>query len=426
MSRSRALTVGSRKRPRPQSTPARLRDIVLPLAMNVGRAALQYVASRSRSRRRSRVSSGARSVSVPKLPRSRVYRTTGSRVGKFRKVRKVRILPYRVFGSEKCLTYGGTTGGPDLASVGHHNAPLYEVGEAVIRGMYRRILLDNGYGFSSWDESCPLPAGVNQGMFRIIWKGFPGDTLSFSDTNIALVQSNLQVAKNIWDKFLDDVTSANEGPLLLSFEFRETSTSRWYRIDLMNAMVHMTLNSVMMLQNRTLGQTATDDQTTDVTNNPIIGRQWLLRGNQLSSNVFTDEGFSTADTRSGLIVTGAPTDFEDKLQGPTSYRYNIGSSHVKLMPGEIKKSALYSKVKMSVVNFFQMLGPYIQKASVAPPNLNTGTRIALGRSRYYTFEKMCDTDVGDQNLNLGFEINVTIGCFVALRKMQSNRIGEKI
>lgn len=381
-------------------------------------AVVNYMSGQKRTR------SGTVRRRSRRVKSTRAYHTEGRHVSKVPRGRRVRITKYKTLGSEKAIETGGTASNAELVSLGYHNFPLYEVGLSIVRAMYRHLLVMDGYDFQTWDEINPFNTAAGQTRFEIIWKGFPGDTTSAAMFDYTVAATHNQVCQAVWDSFLNSVAAVNSGPILVLFQYRVVAAGAWHKVHCSNAMINVSVRSTMALQNRTLGLAAGDDQSTDVTNNPVICRQWVLRGNQVTAAIHSDEPTaSTANAITGFVTGGLPTDLESKLQAPTTYRYTMGSNVFRIMPGAIKKHSSSSSYHMSVTNFFIKMGIYIQKASSAVPSV--GERLPFGVTRFFSFEKLCDTG-GEQNLNIGYEINHVVSSYMTTRKSMANRIAERV
>lgn len=368
----------------------------------------------------------------PNIPRPiGYYHTRGTYAGGVRKGARPKVNKYKLHGSEMVTQHGGVYSNAEVATIGHYDTPLLELHRSVFRAVYRRLMVKMGYIVSSWDDVCPIPAGVAPagGDFRITYKPTPSSAPTEVVFHVDLVLAHVGVADAIADLWLDTVGTTTVPVTFLTFGCRRSSTDLYEGVLLKNIMVHLKCSSTMVFQNRTLGASATDDQLTDVTNNPLSGRSWTVTGNQMiANNTGSQLAFSTANVQHGSLA-GAGYDPDEltairKMQGPTAYKYCIGTSRVRLAPGNLKKSYLCTRRSISWTRLFELINPYVQHGDSTK---NTPRiRVALGRSRLFSFEKLCDTGAGDQNLAVGYEINSMVSSYVTLHAAECNRLVQTV
>jgi hypothetical protein len=99
-----------------------------------------------------------------------------------------------------------------------------------------------------------------------------------------------------------------------------------------------------------------------------------------------------------------------KVAGPSDVKYTLATTRVKLGPGALKKSYISYRRVLSVNTLFYYLRSYIVQGTAASKTGYT-VHVRFGRTRFFQFEKLCDTrGVGNQNLALGWEHNIITGC----------------
>ena len=217
------------------------------------------------------------------------------------------------------------------------------------------------------------------------------------------------ICTRIEDQVLDAVTGpGNQGFIMDSMVMDATGCHA--ELYCRNVKLMLRQTSVMILQNRTLGATAGDDQSTDVTNNPIVGRSWDVKGNTIvSRNNFLVTGAAKAgginlpyDGHATYAGSTGPLMESLKVAGPTDVKYALSTRRVRLGPGHLKKSYLTFKRTIGLNSLFYYLRSYIVQGTAASKATYT-VNVRLGRTRFFQFEKLCDTrGTGHQDIALAW------------------------
>ncbi len=350
--------------------------------------------------------------------------TVGTSLINASRKQKIRRDPYKLHGSEKVIEKGGIVTPAVIASWGHSNFPLYEVYLSVGRALWRALMKKHGISFSDWGDTLDAPITLS---LSVEYRLAPNGTATVKSNPAYLTpQTHLQWAVFLTGILFDAYTSTDDQ--LIVYKLFMEDTIRLCELDVTNATLHLRLISDMVMQNRTKGENTGDDQSTDVTNNPIEGRSWTVTGNgmmPLSNKVMSGE--TVAHQEYGSIIGSQNT----TPQGPTTfepnsaqtYKFALGSAKQRIMPGQISRSKLVSVYKMSLQQFIEKTKDYLgQNTSANATNL---VRVPVGKSRMFSFEKVCDTGAGDQLVTLGYEINNGVSSYLTVKNPYTNRIGQK-
>lgn len=351
---------------------------------------------------------------------------------KIKRGRRPKTDIYKKLGSEIALEYGGEAV-PDanMTFTGHYDMPAMKLLETFIRACWRRLMRQRGVGFSDWDEPFVNQENATIRVGFIFRKASDTGKVYYYQNGPAFPTfwSHLTWCTNLTAVFYNNIDTTHESLIVLGMYIQRENiplnTDVFETVvDLTNATFHVRSTSTMVLQNRTYGAGISDDQVTDVTNNPVKCRSWTVRGNQmLPASSRETQTLSTADVDSGIIVSGVDTSQNTgKLNAPTAYRHVVASSRFNIQPGQIRKSVLSDKYTMSVNTLMEKMAGFLRLS------VNTGTpslaRVAIGKSRLFQFEKVCDTNLGSQNISIGFEINVLLASYITTRVGETNRLAQ--
>lgn len=179
--------------------------------------------------------------------------------------------------------------------------------------------------------------------------------------------------------------------------------------------------SSMQLQNRTIATTdltVDEDVSNNVARNPLKGVSYESNGNglrwrdQLSLDPLT-EGF----TYSSVITFNDTVPYPSQMLTDFPRRdvfYNCkGTRGLKIEPGEIKKSFLMSKKRMSLVRYFRVISPWLRRGATTGAN----PFIPLGQSRVFALDRMLDSGSAEPNLVVGFECDSKVSVNIVKKKI---------
>lgn len=411
----------------------RLTRGVLPHVARFGSIALKRYFDSRRSGKsdkrpvRFRAGTARRGVTQPQN-----FNTYGGSYKKFRSTKKkIPANKYKKLGSTLKTERGGLVTPAEIGVVGHSNCAPREIVKSVARAIWRACMLKHGIVFSDWTDVYDTPVASFQIFLE--YRNRAEDVISgITGSAYVATRTHYVWAEELADMMFRAAVAGVDGLILnkLTF-FNPADSSRICELDLTNMTIHFKMESVMVVQNRTKGAASTDDLSTDVTNNPVIGRAWAITGNEVCSlfnNAVSTRSYAHED--SGLLL--GSVNVSDPVFVPRhyaineaqSYRYCTGSSRQKIMPGGIKKSFLTNTYKMSLNNWCHLFRNYFKQ------NTSLGTasdlmRIPFGKSRLFSFDKLCDTGAGDQLVALGYEIQNTYSCYVSNRLPYANLLAVR-
>lgn len=382
--------------------------------------------------KRPAVYQGGRSGSkVRKLGMSRNQRmvTSGSAFGKFKKSRKGGIKKdlYKILGSEMVLEKGGLIDEVSVASLGHSTMPVTQVVRTLARAMWRKIVLDAGMTFSDWEALFVRPSF----LFRVEIGVRPTPQGTLVYTGVTAAGSDITHkawADLVFNLLVNAIPVTGVNYILEQIRFIQPVTlDVEHQVDLTNAMFHFEVKSTLVIQNRTLA-TGDGAQTTDITNNPVVGRSWDVTGNEMSPAVSkATDGASVADPDSGVITGQLNTSVGGlKYNSAQAYRHATGSSKVQLMPGALKSSVLFSSYKMKVNTFIEKINMYMTNSVTAAEQI---MRVPVGKSRLFSFEKLCAIQTQGAettNVQLGFQCDINLKGFISVPRSTTNRMSGQI
>lgn len=208
-----------------------------------------------------------------------------------------------------------------------------------------------------------------------------------------------------------------------------------------NAFIKMSCYSEMTVQNQSVGTAATDDQITDVTNNPLQGklfetsrpgfqlRNWQQVPDTATAGVLdtqnsvgntnnfwpTYQGGAISfnyDAAGGLDYSNQIKNTLRRPPSASAWAGRVKQSNVNIDPGAIKKTSFTWTGTMSVTTFLNKMAPFLQNHASATIPFN------LGKAQLFSFEKTCKTgQQAEQELKVGYEIQQTYRCSLFSSKM---------
>lgn len=370
--------------------------------------------------------------------RGPTYRTRGRYVGKFKgpSRRKKVVKMYNANksrGLESVHENGGVITDADLVAV-YHGTAVYDALTHVCGAMFRKLWEHLGLSISNWDD--PIPNFTSMSMGYDFRSGF-GVPMATSAFVIPGGTSFLGAVALFRDDIIAQSLATVEGFIIDTMRFVNLAPVGFEtngQLECSNMKVAINQSSNLTMQNRTLGQGATDDQTTDVTNNPLTGRTWTVGGNFFRPKA---QSFSVAANTNGLVCvarngfgTGAgPTagiGSQFKVAGPATIKQTQHTARVTLQPGEIKKSRCVWSETMYVNKFFWRIKSLLCDFTAISAPLGRSSSY-LGLAKLYQFEKLCDTRSGAQLVSIGYEYNLITGArIISVGGSQTARVESVI
>jgi hypothetical protein len=349
----------------------------------------------------------------------------GSYRGRFKRpIRAVKSPNYYTTGAVSKYESGSVQAGADVVYVGHSNNACNVVFHTVWMAIIKEVMYKAGYQVQSPSQ----PLGGMSGKTVELTVKMTGVTntsttsVSYTCTaNDDLYAVTINLLTNL---FSTRPATAWQTVLPVSIFLRSGVGDQLAHLPLRQSLIQLECWSLMTIQNRTLaaGGTTTevDESALSVTNNPISGKVYRVRGNGFvpTYQVNADASFTPlfADKNTGLFSTNAADSFPDSKKIPQPFYFGAKySRNVTLQPGEIKKDFIKSYSKMKLETFMTKFCNQITNEAQTTPL--DELKIDWGESSMYAFEKVCNTRADEPQISVGFEVNNTVKAKLITRRL---------
>lgn len=416
--------------------PYRRRAAVGVSAAAIGRA----VSSSVNSALRSYMSRSSQTV-ARKLPmqykRQRVvtpkrkYFTIGQYRGKFKRPRSHKYSKRSKNAATFTLEHGGVLSNADCVYVGHAMATdklVEAIAFSHIKYLFEKagVSCNNAEKKINGDEL----ATITTPFYQIVINHKVNDQSGVLLTHRVDIDPNdtfLQAASKYAAGLYAMVIASDEEVYILGVQLQsqEIATTNYRLVASMQmeeAYINLHFSSKMNVQNQTLGASGSDDQITDVTNNPLEGKSYQGWGTGLVTTAYnvgtalTAENSMSANHQTGLIrfdpngtnVTTQMQAIYKRPPGVSAFQQGVKSTNIRVPAGSIKRSSIsYSKIFK-----FQTL------FNILLQDLRVNTQFAItkiGKCEVLALQKLCRTGA-EQNISVGYEINQTYSLSMFCRK----------
>lgn len=329
---------------------------------------------------------------------------SGVYTGRIRRAKRVKpISNYRKEGSDFTMLGGNVVTGADGCSVGHTNAPAYNVLRSACRAVFAKCMRKAGNRFSDWNDNLPFGSTLR---VEIIYRTAVHKAVVLVSTAPPAFNgfSYAQASTKLMEIILDQVVVGDDQFIWESIAvFNENGTADYFaNMDLRACKLDIYMKSTIVLQNRTHPTDAVGDQTTDSVNaNPLMFKKFEGTGDGFVTRVAG--AFDTIGDAYTGVIDDMPGGTTIGLEAPDVYRNCRKTSHFVLNPGEIKKSVLYDRQVVSLNTVMRHLSKYIALATTAVPIV--GSYYKFGHSAMFEAEKLCNTYAGNEPfLQVGYEV----------------------
>lgn len=183
------------------------------------------------------------------------------------------------------------------------------------------------------------------------------------------------------------------------------------KISLENAKMDLLMYANMSLQNRTLGAAAGDDQSTDVTANPLKYYHWKVKGNgiDLTSGYGSNRGVSV-NAEGGVVTTDEYPNADQPLRKMDIKRSVAFKSGV-INPGVVHTVYWKERKTIALDVIMWKFSDFLREADPAgTPVLlpdDVYAQVNLGYTNYVQFEKLMKS--GGQKITVGIDSTTTLG-----------------
>lgn len=332
--------------------------------------------------------------------------------------RKPRRDLYRLYGAESTHEGGGTVEDANVVTIGH-GIPVGSALLVMVQALWRRLYEKTGFELLDWDGFPHYSSSIFQVEYRYT-QFADGVSIPVTITFGSGLTHN-QISLAIRNEFLTQSVAAAEVFRLQNIKIVPNGTNAIDEprgvyageLNLSYMPLYFRYTSVMTIQNRTPGNAPTDDQSTDISNNPLTGRWWQVAGNEFKSRGIHESGLQARllDSQYGtLALAGNPLSQGTKVLGPTDVKLCRATKRLTINPGRIVKSRVAFYKKTSVNYFLHCCIKYLRTATGVTADTITSPMF-MGKSKFFQFEKICDTrTVGEQNVTVGYENAINLSC----------------
>lgn len=345
-----------------------------------------------------------------------------------KKLRRPRGNKSLTKGFEIGAEYRGVVSDQDMCGV-MCGTPVWRYTSVMWAAAYRELLKSGGHCLDDW-QAAPK---FTDTTFRIKYRS----NMSATDTaNIDVAQGSTHI-QTVYDILFAIFAVAGASREMVFVEFiafpNAGTVVRTIDASIMLNDYKVTVydRHVLVVQNRTSGETSTDTSIDDITNNPLTFRTWKVKGTGARGRV---ENFAAGVIESVNVspVTGYTFGASlgggsvKKIAAPTAFFNTIGTARGTLLPGSIKKCNFSNKETMWFNKLWFQIGSYISDASVAITAAQSYSR--LGTSQLYQFEKLCQVqaDVSSSDVVIGFEHNMICGGYLTRARVGMARRLEEV
>lgn len=388
-----------------------------PQVYRAGKMAYEAAQSPAFKRLRQTIEGSGRPSKIRKVKpakgsyRGRTSYSGGTYRGRFKRGRRSGLRNIaRKQGIEFTQETRGTVSNADVVGVGH-GPGASSLMIAVCGAIWRKVYENAGFDLSDWN-AVPTITADNFNL-EYAWRDSL-NTAAPATRTVTFVVGDTH--EDVAIKLRDDILNASViGNDMFTLEYvriipvaaTPVQSLIMGHLNCRNMEVYLSYTSVLIVQNRTPGAGAADDQITDITNNPLTGRSYDFKFNALIArgSVAGNQG-SVLDPRFGaatMTTASVEAGVLSKVPGPSDFKFVKATTRQTLNPGALRKSHLYDGMNMKVNTFFSKLKKYIQAGTSATAD-TTEVPSYIGHGRYFLFEKMCDTGAGTQLATIGYEI----------------------
>lgn len=349
---------------------------------------------------------------------------TGTRVkrGGSSKVTRLGVSIVQEKGGVLDAGINGATQG-NVVAIGHNNVPIYLAAQTLWRAIVKLLFIKANAltHMSNFEEGL---GGLGQGStIRVRYRSDPDGSIQQQDFGPLVGTDSMNtIALYYAQWFCDPVLHGNNNEDLEFQDIRLISSNMADTVlNLRKAVFHFYAKSTLKVQNRTV-QDATDDEES-VDNVPLYGKAYYGKGSgtsaftrDVNTYIVAASGFH-GDTQFGCIAK-VPTEKWYQEPVPASHFIRVvKSGKVHLDPGHIKTSVLDGKFKISVNNFYKVLGAEMGIAQSGLTAADYHKRSTMGHYRFMLLEKMINAVAGtaDNGIKVAWETNIRMGGYITTR-----------
>jgi len=383
---------------------------------------------------------------IAKLPMKRKYHTTGNYGGKFTGYTKKKTLPASYSG---CVLKGerqGSLSDPNAVYVGHVTTPLYQTLRAIGWSIVRLLAKKWHQDFASFYGVVNGPDKTSSCSLRV--------TLSYRTTQLGIINDDTwTVGTSTWAELGDNIIHHILSNCTSSLLYFEVVRIKFANIDATaveslqtvifhghNLKIAVSGHSNLKIQNNTVsnsGDTSANEQSDDVANNPLVGKQYFGKGYHHLFK-FNDDYTTSApalyyENNTGALfhapgsLTSAEASLTNLMNKIPNHKAITGLKayrNVKLAPGEIRSSKLKSFNSMSlnqwIRHLFVLLRGAPSLASLGGSGTSTFLPTKLGKNSIIGLEHMLHSG-SEPDISVSYQLDWTVtGVATHKKKMFCN------
>lgn len=398
-----------------------------------------------RERRRKtpfRKRTGGNGAGANRVRQRLLYQTRGSYGGKFRRPRRkwMKLSKYFKQGVSFHVEDGNVFNNANCVYVGH-GLPMHQMLRCIVAALLKKLFVKAGFTYGNHLDKVQGDDGtyvVSPG--RVRW------TYKYNDDGVLLNDSYTIPADATFQAVGDAVFAQMVGYYSTNPSFRPISWQElWFerisvsggdvtapasRLLLGKCTVHMSCISKLTIQNRTVATTdvgADEGNRNDVANNPLRGKVYSGFGTgtglKQSNNtlVLNNTNILCANDRSGIMtmdyddtnMTTAMANTYERPANANSFTHVSACSSVLLNPGNLKESKLVYNKSIGWNQLFVKLHNWL----VGGTGPQGRSRVPIGKFKFYGFEKLCNTQVDEPEISVGYEANHWLRAMVTFKSV---------
>jgi len=359
------------------------------------------------------------------------FRTFGNYGGRFTGRVKKKAANAAFEGAILKTEYSSTTSDANAVYVGHSSAPLYQVLRAIGWSIARLVAKFWHQDFTHFFTTINGPAATSvcdltvTYTYRTSIGGICIDQVS-STTGI----SYAALGDNLVNFLCATITSSTTYFELVRIRFSNTSaasTDNSLQTVVLygdNLKILVSGYSKMKLQNNTVstsGDAATNEQSTDIANNSLVGKQYFGFGHHHSMKYNDDyavsvpamyyhsnQGYLVYTPTTATSITDGMKNVLTKVPNHKAFNGLKGYRNIKLAPGEIQSSVVKWSKKATINQWIKMLMPAFQTASTMTTVRDGMDPLTnFGKTSIVGLEHMLHSGT-EPDVNVSFQIDTTV------------------
>lgn len=340
------------------------------------------------------------------------YRTMGRYTGKFRKTRKRNVK--RKWYGQGCverIERGGTTSDAQCQYVGCTNTPMTKQLQQIGRCILKELFKQAGVAITDWTRRLDLQDDTAYALDHYYYVDANSNTISSDQISGNINNAtDLQTVVDLIVANFESVYGLEVPSYPVRWVMRSKTTGPTLEGPIVATVIADQFNfevknyAMMLIQNRTLGNGTDENEMTNITNNPLIGKMYVCNSNgavprQRGSN--SANGGFMPDQSTGIFDTGHLVDRANLIKPPLPWYWRgvKKTSSVRLEPGAIKRHTVTFNRKYNLNKFL------VKYNTAMTSDLK---QVFMGSTVMFALEKLLDSRDTEQVISIGYEVNTTL------------------